>query len=118
MAVIRIARQRFRLQCELDAFRALKRCGDRHLDTKLVWGMRLALVDALDLVSVQAVDLAAALALSLLQNGRGLVERPFEDRLELLFAGNLAGDVANRLAEIGPQLAQRLLARLNCLACA
>jgi hypothetical protein len=77
--------------------------------------MRLALADALDLVSVQAVNLAAALALSLLQNRRGLVERPFEDRLELLFAGNLAGDVADGPAEIGPQLAQRLVGRLELL---
>lgn len=46
MAVIKTARQRFRMQGELAPFRALKRCGDRHLDTKLVWGMRLAFADA------------------------------------------------------------------------
>ncbi|BCH12561.1 hypothetical protein MesoLj131c_68190 (plasmid) [Mesorhizobium sp. 131-3-5] len=44
---------------------------------KLVRRMRLALADAFHLVSVQAVDFAAALALTLLENGGGLVERPF-----------------------------------------
>ncbi|BCG97393.1 hypothetical protein MesoLj131a_62570 [Mesorhizobium sp. 131-2-1] len=46
---------------------------------ELVRHMRLALADAFHLVRVQAVDLAAALALTLLENGGGLVERPFEE---------------------------------------
>lgn len=117
MAVKRIARQRFRVQGELAAFRALQRRKQRDLDAELVRGTRLALADALDLVSVQAVDLAAALALPLLQNRRGLIERPFGDLLELLFAGNL-GDVANSPAEVGLSLRSALLARFNCLACA
>jgi hypothetical protein len=62
--------------------------------------MRLALADAFHLVRVQAVDLAAALALALLENGCGLVERPFEERIQFRIAGDLAGDVAKGSAEI------------------
>ncbi|OWK20587.1 hypothetical protein AJ88_28715 [Mesorhizobium amorphae CCBAU 01583] len=56
--------------------------------------MGLALADAFQPVRVQAVDLAAALALTLLESGDGLVEQPFEERIQLRIAGDLAGDVA------------------------
>lgn len=51
--------------------------------------MRLTLADAFHLVRMQAIDLAAALALTLLENGGGLVERPFEERVQLRIAGDL-----------------------------
>lgn len=71
--------------------------------------MRLALADALDLGRMQAPDLAAALALTVLQNRL----RPPEDHLELFLAGDLASDVANGSAEIGLEPAQRLVGPLE-----
>jgi hypothetical protein len=70
--------------------------------------VRLAFADALHLMGVQAVNLAAALTLPLFENGGGLVERPAEDRRDVLVAGDLAGDVADGAAEIGPEPAQGL----------
>ena len=69
VAVIGVAGQCLGMQGELAALRALQRGGDRHLDAELVGRVRLALADAFDLMGVQAVDLAAALALLLLENG-------------------------------------------------
>jgi hypothetical protein len=66
-------------------------------------------------MGVQAVDLAGALALLLLQNRPGLVERPLKIRVQLRIAGDLAGDVANGAAEIGVQLARRLAGPLELL---
>ena len=51
------------------------------------------LADAFNLGRMQAVDLAPALSLALLQHAPGQVERPPEDRLEILFARDLAPDV-------------------------
>ncbi|OBQ84889.1 hypothetical protein A9K71_21270 [Mesorhizobium sp. WSM3873] len=75
--------------------------------------MRLALADAFYRVCVQAVDLAAALALALPENGGRLVERPFEERIQPRIAGDLATDVANGPAEIGLEPAQRLVRPLE-----
>ena len=47
----------------------------------------LALADALDLMGVQAINLAAVLALPLLEDRRGLVERPREEPLQPDIAG-------------------------------
>ncbi|BCH34901.1 hypothetical protein MesoLjLc_68310 [Mesorhizobium sp. L-8-10] len=74
--------------------------------------MRLALADAFHLVCVEAVDLAAALALALLENG-GLVERPFEERVQPRITGDLATNVANGPAEISLEPAQRLVRPLE-----
>jgi hypothetical protein len=68
--------------------------------------VRLALADAFDLVGVQGIDLAPALALPLFQNRLALVERPFEDCVQFLVAGDLAPDVADGAAEISLQYAQ------------
>lgn len=75
-----------------------------------------SLANAFHLVRVQAVDLADALALTLLENGGGLVERPFEERVQPRIAGDLATNVANGPADIVLSLRSALLARLNCLA--
>ncbi len=64
---------------------------------------------------VQTADFAAALALTLLENGGGLVERPFEERVQFRFAGDLAGDVANGPAERGLEPARRLVGPLELL---
>ena len=111
--VIWIARQRHGVQGELAALGALQRGGHRHLDAELVRGVRLALSNAFDLMGMQGIDLAAALALALLHDRSGLVERPFEDRLQFLVAGVLALDVADGTAQIGLQPAQRPVGALE-----
>src|SRR6202165_205610 len=62
MAIIGIARQRLRMDDELTALAVLEGGGNADLDAELVRLVRLALADALDLGSVQAVDLGAALS--------------------------------------------------------
>ena len=59
--------------------------------------------------------LAAALTLPLFENGRGLVERPLEDRVQLRIVGDLALDVADDPPEIGLQFAQGLAGPLELL---
>jgi hypothetical protein len=113
VTVIRVAGKRHGMQGEPAALAAFERRADRHLDAELVGRMRLALASTFDLVGVQAADLAATLALPLLQNRPGLVERPFEDRIRLRVAGDLALDVGDSAAEIGPELAQRLVGALE-----
>ena len=64
---------------------------------------------------MQAVDLAAALALLLLKNHRSLIERPLEDRFQFLVTLNLACDVATGSAQIGLERPQRLAGPLELL---
>jgi len=104
------------VQGELAAPRSLQRCRNRHLHPELVGRVSLPLADAFHLMGMEAVDLAATLALLLLQNGGSLVERPAEDGRKFIIAGNLTGDVADGAPEIGLELRTDLLARLNCLA--
>lgn len=102
------------MQGELAILGALQRDGHRHLHPELVGHVRLALADAFHLVCVQAVDLAAALALALLENGGSLVERPFEQRVQPRIARDLATNVADGAPQIGPEPA--LVGPLDCLA--
>src|SRR5262245_25775340 len=60
VAIIGVARQRFGVQHELAAWRAGIGGGDRGLDTELVGCAGLALSDALDLGSVEGIQLPAA----------------------------------------------------------
>lgn len=69
--------------------------------------MRLAFADALHLRRMQGVDLAPALALPLLKHAPGQIERSLEDGLEVVLAGDLARDIADGTAQIGPERAQR-----------
>lgn len=115
VAVIGITGQCFCMQGELATLGALQRGGHRHLHPELVGHMRLALADAFYLVCMQAVDLAAALALALLENGGRLVERPFEERVQPRIADDLATDVANGPAKLGLEPAQRLVRPLELL---
>lgn len=103
------------VQGELVALRVLQRGGDGDLDAEFVGRVSLPLADALDLMGVQAVDFAAALTLPLSENGRGLVERPLEDRVQLRIIGDLALDVADDAPEIGLQFAQGLAGPLELL---
>ena len=67
--------------------------------------MRLALADAFDLRSMEAIDLAASLVAVLLEHPGGQVQRPQEDRLKVVFAGDLPANVADGAPEIGLELA-------------
>lgn len=109
VAVTGIAGQSLRRQREVAALRALQRGGERDFDAEFVGPVRLALADAFDLRRMQAVDLATALALPLLQDRRGLVERPKEDGPQLLVIADLAANVANGAAEIDPERPQRFV---------
>ena len=62
VAVVRIARQRLRMDGELAALAAFERRRDAHFDAKFVGLVRLAFADAFDLRGVQTVDFGAALA--------------------------------------------------------
>src|SRR4030095_1302859 len=56
----------------------------------------------------QAIDLAATLALPLLDEGGSLVERPTEDGRQIRVVPDLAPDIASDPAEVGPECAQAL----------
>src|SRR5262245_12374461 len=80
VAIIGVARHRFGVQHELAAWRAGIGGGDRGLDAELVGCAGLALSDALDLGSVEGIQLPAALALALRTDLVGARERPFKQR--------------------------------------
>src|SRR5947208_9992596 len=65
VAIIGVARQRFGVQHELAAWRASIGGSDRGLDAELVGCAGLAFANALDLGSVEGIQLPAALALLL-----------------------------------------------------
>ena len=102
VAVVRVARERFGVQHELAARGAGVGGDDRSLDTELVRRVRLALADALDLGSVEGIELPPALALLLRVDLVGARERPFQRRFDLWPAGDLAAqDVADDAAAAG-----------------
>ena len=73
------------------------------------------IADALDLGRVQGIHLAAALAAVLRQHPLGEVKRPHKGFAQALLIGDLAADVADDAAEIGPELAQRLAGALELM---
>ena len=77
----------------------------RDLDAELVWRVRLALADTFHLRSMEAVDLAASLMAVLVEHPAGQVQRPQEDRLKVVFAGDLPANVADGAPQIGLELA-------------
>src|ERR671918_1072278 len=93
---------------ELAAAGALERGRHRDLDAELVWAVRLALADALDLRRVQGIDLASALASVLRKHAMRQTQFSGEHLSQGLLVGGLAGNVADHPAEIGLQLAQGL----------
>jgi len=115
MSVIGVAGQCLGMQGELAALGAMQRGGNRYFDAKLVRRVRLALADAFDLRSMQAIDLAAALITVLLEHLGGQVQRPEEGRLKVVFTGDLSADVADGAPQIGLELAQRLVGALELL---
>ena len=83
VTVVRIARQRLGVQHELAARGAGVGGDDRGLDAELVGRAGLALADALDLGSVEGIELPAALALLLGADLAGARERALERRLDV-----------------------------------
>ena len=113
VTIIGIAGQRLGMDRELAALAALERGGDAHLDAELIGLVRLSLTDAFDLWGMQAVDLGAALTALLFAHPAGKVEQPCELGLEKVIVCDLAFDVADDAAEIGLELAQRLVGALE-----
>ena len=70
MAVIRISGQRLDMGDELAAADALEWGSGRDLDAEFIGLMGLAHADALDLRSMQGIDLPAPLALALVPDSR------------------------------------------------
>ena len=64
---------------------------------------------------MQAVDLAATLALALFAHPPGECERHSEDRLQRGLVGDLATDVADQATELGAQRSQRPIGALELL---
>ena len=82
----------------LAALAALQGRGDANLDAELVRLVGLALTDALDLGSVQAVDLGAALAALLIAYPPRQAQHPSKRGLPSGVAVDLAGNVAHDAA--------------------
>src|SRR5262245_17646475 len=77
--------------------------------------MRLAFADALDLRSVEAIDLAPSLVTVLVEHAGGQLQRPEEDRLKVLLPGDPTGDIADGAPKIGLELEQRLADALELM---
>src|ERR1017187_6679362 len=101
-----IARQRLGVQHELAARRAGIGGGDRDLDAELIGRAGVALADALDLGSMEGIQLPAALALLLRADLARARDRPDECLFEFHPIGDLAADVADDAAEARAQEAQ------------
>ena len=95
MAVERIAVQRLGVQDELAALGLRDGDSDRHLAAELVGRPGLALADALDLRSVQRIDLRPALALILEAD----LDRQGAQRREAFSERRVAGDLAVDVAD-------------------
>src|ERR1041385_2383813 len=100
-----LSRQRLGVQHELTAWGAGVGGDDRGLDAELVGGAGLAFADALDLGSVEGIELPAALALLLRADLIGARERPLEHRLKISLAADVAANVTDN-AKPGAQQAQ------------
>jgi hypothetical protein len=115
VAVIGIAWQRLGVEHELAARCAGIGGDDRGLDAELVGRAHFALADALDLGSVEGIQLPPALALLLGADLVGARQRPFEGRFELWLAGDLAADVTDDAAEPDAQQTQLAMVALELL---
>jgi hypothetical protein len=113
MAVIRIAGQRLHMGDELAALAVLEGGGHADLDAELIRLVGLALADALHFGCMQAVDLGAALPALLLSQPPAKAQQMSKAALEPTVAIDLAGNVADDAAQIGLELAQRLVGALE-----
>jgi hypothetical protein len=103
------------VQPELAGRRAAVGGDDRDLDPELVRRAGLALADALDLGSVEGIELPAALALPLGADLGGSRERVVEGVFDGQ-ASDLAADIADRAAQPGAQEAQLAVVAVELLA--
>src|SRR6266576_2909046 len=106
VAIVGVSRQRLGVQHELTARGAGVGGDDRGLDAELVGGAGLAFADALDLGSVEGIELPAALALLLRADLIGAREWPLEHGLKLSLAADVAANVTDDPAKPGAQQAQ------------
>src|SRR5215469_18249492 len=104
VAIVGVSRQRLGVQHELTARGAGVGGDDRGLE--LVGGAGLAFADALDLGSVEGIELPAALALLLGADLIGARERPLEHGLKISLAADVAANVTDDPAKPGAQQAQ------------
>src|SRR5437773_7165071 len=88
---------------ELAALGVADRGRNGDFDAELVRPMGLAFADAFDLRRVKGIDLRPALTLLLLAHAPRQRQQLCERRFEPAVALDLAGDVADHAAEIGPQ---------------
>src|SRR4029077_7829324 len=116
VAIVGVSRQRLGVQHELTARGADVGGDDRGLDAELVGGAGLAFADALDLESVEGIELPAALALLQRADLIGAREWPLEHGLKISLAADVAANVTDIRAKPGAQQAQLPAMRLNCLA--
>src|SRR5574339_1092266 len=92
---------------ELSALGVTMRRRHGDFDAELVGAMGLALADALHFRGVQGIDLRPALALHLIAHAPGPRQNgPEDDLFEPDVAVDLAGDVADDAAQIGPKRLQ------------
>ena len=104
VAVIGVAGQRLGMDGELSAFGVAVRRRHRDLDAELVGTMGLALADALHFRRVQGIDLRSAAMLLLIAHAPGPRQNIGEHHfLEPAIALDLAGDVTDDAAQIGPK---------------
>src|SRR5258708_39586414 len=115
MAVIGIAWQRLRVNDELAALAVLEGGGNADLDAELVRLVCLALADALHFGRMQAADLRPALSALLSAYTPRQAQEMSERCLKSGIAIDLAGNVADDAAEIGPELAQSPVGALELL---
>ena len=106
VAIVGVSRQRLGVQHELTAWGAGVGGDDRGLDAELVGGAGLAFADALDLGSVEGIELPAALALLLRADLIGAREWPLEYGLKISLAAGVAANVTDNPAKPGAQQAQ------------
>ncbi len=71
--------------------------------------MRLAFTDAFDLRRVQGIDLRSVLTVVLVAHAAGQTQLSGERLFQHVIAGGPAADVADHPAEIGLELAERLV---------
>src|SRR5262245_10005152 len=93
----------------------LHRSGHADFDPELVWLVRFALANALDLRGMQRIDLGSALATFLVAHPASQAQGPGEDRFQGVIAGDIAADVANDATEIGLELAKGPLGTLELM---
>src|SRR5215471_17571663 len=106
VAVVWVTRQRFDMGDELAALRVFERRCHTHLHAELIGAVCLALSDAFDFRSVQAVDLVTPLSRLLLAYLARPPQLHGKDGLECAVPRDFSADITNKASKIGPKLPQ------------